>query len=66
MVLERPTDVIVEASRLGFLLEETIDEGVIVWAWRRGIDRDWPYFLRRRDALEWMKDRLRSGTQFER
>ena len=66
MVLERPTDVIVEASRLGFVLEETIDEGVIVWAWRRGIDRDWSYFLRYDDAVEWMKDQLRSGTLFDR
>jgi len=66
MVLERPTDVIVEASRLGFVLEETIDEGVIVWAWRRGMDCDWPYFLRHDDALEWMNKRLRGGTLFDR
>jgi hypothetical protein len=66
MVLERPMDVMSEAERLGFHVEETMVDGVIVWAWRRGRDTDWPVFLTKGEALAWMEDGIRRATVFDR
>ena len=51
-------DVIVEARRQGFTLEERVLHDRWVWGWRRGDDERWPCFGERRLALSWMGDRL--------
>src|SRR4051812_12030934 len=35
-----------------------------VWGWCRGDDMRWPCYLEERQALNWMRDRLRPGRTF--
>jgi hypothetical protein len=66
MIVDRPMDVMTEAERLGFHVEETRVDGVTVWGWRRGSDRDWPCFLTKGEALAWMEQGIRSASLFNR
>jgi len=59
-------DVIVEARRQGFELEERVLFDQWMWGWRRDDDERWPCFLERRLALSRMDDRLRRIGVFER
>jgi hypothetical protein len=58
-------DVIAEAEREGFTLEERVLNDKWVWGWRRGDDERWPCFGERRLALSWMEDRIRRGAAFD-
>ena len=58
-------DVIAEARRQGFELEERVLHDQWMWGWRRDDER-WPCFLERRLALSWMTDRLRRIGVFDR
>ena len=63
----RPTvDVIAEAQRQGFTLEERVLNDKWVWGWSRDGDERWPCFGERRLAVSWMDDRLRRIGVFER
>jgi len=59
-------DVIEEARRQGFELEERVLSDQWMWRWRRDDDQWWPCFLERRLALSWMDHRLRRSGVFER
>jgi len=61
MVLERPMDVMTEAERLGFDVHETLIDGLVVWAWARGSDTDWPCFATKGEALAWMERSIRKA-----
>jgi hypothetical protein len=59
----RPVDVIAEARRRGFELEERMLHDQWMWGWRRDDDDErWPCFLEHRLAISWMRDRLGSGV----
>jgi hypothetical protein len=50
------------ASRHGFQLDQVERDGQTLWAWRRGKDTRWPWFLTERAALEWMHERQQRAT----
>jgi len=58
-------DVIVEARRQGFELEERVLHDQQMWGWQRDGDERWPCFLEHRLAVSWMRDRLSRGGVFE-
>ena len=63
----RPTvDVIAEARRQGFELEERVLYDQWMWGWRRDDDERWPCFLEHRLTVSWMRDRLARTTVFDR
>jgi hypothetical protein len=51
-------DVLDQALADGFELEERPLQGRWVCGWCRGDDTRYPCFLTRREALDWMQDRL--------
>jgi len=57
-------DVISEAVRGGFELEERPLGDAWVWGWSRGDDTRWPCYLTRGEALRWMVDRLQRVRVF--
>ena len=59
-------DVSTEAERLGFTVEETMVDTEIVWAWRRGMDTEWPSFATKGAAFAWMEEHIRDGSVFYR
>jgi hypothetical protein len=59
-------DVIEQARRQGFELEERVLGDAWVHGWSRDGDERWPCFLTEREALSWMDDRLRRTAAFER
>jgi hypothetical protein len=64
--LYRPTvDVIAEARRQGFELDERVLGDAWVWGWSRGDDDRWPCFRERQLAVSWMDDWLRRIGVFE-
>jgi len=50
-------EVIAQAFADGFELGERELHGEWMWVWSRGDER-WPCFLERRQAINWMRDRL--------
>jgi len=48
----------------GFELGERTRGGEWVWGWARGDDERWPCYRERRQAINWMADRLRRGRVF--
>ena len=50
-------EVITQAVADGFELGERELHGEWMWVWSRGDER-WPCFLERRQAVNWMRDRL--------
>ena len=54
------------AAAEGFRLVDKIAEhtGTECIGWRRGDDDRWPCFLERRQAIDWMRDRLRRSGVF--
>jgi hypothetical protein len=57
-------EVIDEAAFDGFELEERACQDAWVWGWCRGDDRRWPGYLKQRQAINWMRDRLSRGRVF--
>ncbi len=57
-------EVIAEAARDGFELEERPCGDAWAWGRCRGDDTRWPCYLERRQALDWMSHRLRRGRVF--
>ena len=57
-------EVLREAAFDGFELEERACQDAWVWGWHRGEDRRWPCYLERRQAINWMRDRLSRGRVF--
>jgi hypothetical protein len=57
-------EVIAEAARDGFELEERAWGNAWTWGWCRGDDQRWPCYIERRQAVSWMRDRLRRGRVF--
>jgi hypothetical protein len=55
-----------QAAGLGFRLEQIEVDGVQVWTWRRGNDRNWPAFLNQEAAMSWMDYGLRTASLFNR
>ena len=59
---QRMTDdeVIAIAAEEGLELEERPCGDVWVWGWARDDDTRWPCYLEQRQALNWMRDRLKT------
>jgi hypothetical protein len=57
-------EVIDEASRDGFELIERLSADQWAVGWARGDDERWPCFLEQRQAVSWMRDRLRRSRVF--
>jgi hypothetical protein len=57
-------EVLAEAAAEGFELEERPCGDGWVWGWSRGDDTRWPCYLAHRQAVDWMRDRLRRGRIF--
>ncbi len=57
-------EVIAEAAIDGFELEERPLGDKWVWGWCRGDDQRWPCYLEKRQALNWMRDKLSRGRVF--
>ena len=55
-------DVIEDARRQGFELEERVLHDQWMWGWRRDDDERWSCVLEPRLAVSWMRDRLRRGA----
>jgi hypothetical protein len=59
-------DTLTEADKLGFALRPTLHDTVLVWAWHRGVDHEWPSFPTKGAAIVWMEEQIRAGTLFDR
>jgi hypothetical protein len=57
-------EVIAAARAEGFELIEKPLNGRWVVGWARGEDTRWPCYLEERQALNWMRDRLRRSRTF--
>jgi hypothetical protein len=57
-------EVLAAAAEEGFELEERPLRDKWVWGWCRDDDTRWPCYLERRQALNWMRDRLNRGRVF--
>lgn len=58
-------DEVIEAARAErFELEEHPLGDKWVWGWCRGEDMRWPCYLEQRQAISWMRDRLRRAASF--
>jgi hypothetical protein len=57
-------EVLAEAAEEGFELEERACGDAWVWGWCRGDDTRWPCYLEKRQAIDWMRDRLFRGRVF--
>jgi hypothetical protein len=57
-------EVLEQAAREGFELEERACQNSWVWGWCRGDDQRWPCYLEHRQAVNWMRDRLSRGRVF--
>jgi hypothetical protein len=57
-------EVLAEAMVDGFELVERTCGEQWVHGWARGDDERWPCYLERRQAINWMRDRLRRGRVF--
>jgi hypothetical protein len=59
-------NVIAEAARRGFTLDERVVAGEWVHGSARGDDDRWPCFHTESQALSWMDDQLRRTRCFDR
>jgi hypothetical protein len=57
-------EVLAEALADGFELAERSCTGQWAWGWARGDVERWPCYLERRQAVDWMRDRLHRGRVF--
>jgi hypothetical protein len=56
-------DVLRDASSRGFwLTQRTLDNGQRAWAWVDDEQRPQPWFLTRRQAIDYMSDKLNAAT----
>jgi hypothetical protein len=57
-------EVLDQARAEGFELVEKMCAGQWVVGWARGDDERWPCYLEERQAIDWMRDRLRRSRAF--